>query len=81
MITHFELDKFVKVLEEKFGTKANYNEIFNIYSFSGITEEQLKDEGFEFYGYDYLHNYPMYRKENLEGYFNQQIFYLYQFIK
>ena len=79
MVTRFKLDKIIKVLENKFGTKAMYvHKLGGEYTFGNLTEDKLKEAGFEFYGYDMLHNYPMYRYENLEGYFDQQIFHLYE---
>lgn len=78
----FELDSFVESIVTLIPTcKAKKSERFNEYIISKLTDNDLVTTlGFTFIGKDLLNTKPLYQKENLEGFFEDQLFHIYTII-
>lgn len=76
---NFSLKTMTTYLDNKLGSKGHFEKKFGLeYLVPNVNEEKLLEVGFEFIGYDFEHNYPMYRYENLEAFYNETILHIYE---
>lgn len=75
----FKLKDMTTYLDNKLGSKGHFEQKFNFeYLVPNTTEEKVLEAGFTFTGYDFQHNVPMYRYENLEAFFSEGILHIYE---
>lgn len=75
----FNLKTIANSLDNKLGSKGHFEQKFGLeYLVPNVTEEKVLEAGFTFTDYDFQHNVPMYRYENLEAFFSEGILHIYE---
>lgn len=78
----FNLKTIANILDNKLGSKGHFEQKFGLeYLVPNVTEEKVLEAGFTFVGYDFQHNHPMYRYQNLEAFFDEGILHIYEMIR
>lgn len=78
MAVNFILKDTINVIAEKLGTKAQLDNKFGLeYLLPNVTEEKLIEAGFKYIGTD-RENRPMYRYENIEAIFMENLLHMYE---
>lgn len=78
-MVRFNLRNMATYLDSQLGSTGHFESKFGTeYLVPNVDEDTLIAAGFEFIGYDFQENHPMYRYENLEAFFDQTILHIYE---